>query len=77
MSCWSLKCETLHAWSRIAVELVNDDALEINLSSADGIEVLERKIVDNTICRWSLKCENLCALVKKCCWTTKQWCIGN
>jgi predicted RNA methylase len=43
-----LKCENLHAWSRIAVELVNDDALEINLSSADGIEVLESKIVDNT-----------------------------
>lgn len=46
-----MKCETLHAWSRIAVELVNDDALEINLSSADGIEVLERKIVDNTMRR--------------------------
>jgi len=46
-----LKCENLHAWSRIAVELVNDDALEINLSSADGIKVLERKIVDNTMRR--------------------------
>ena len=46
-----MKCENLHAWSRIAVELVNDDALEINLSSADGIEVLERKIVDNTMRR--------------------------
>jgi hypothetical protein len=51
--------------------------LEINLSSADGIEVLESKIVDNTKRRWSLKCENLCAPVKNCCYSSKRWCIGN